>query len=181
MPDLMQDIELIIFDLDGTLVEFPGEELLPGVIEWFEANRSRYKLAIASNSGGVGLRYWMEEGGFGNPDAYPTVDESHQRVVNILDKLLLSVRRGDIKVYQCFAYQAKTTGKWSPTPPGHAQSIVWNESGRKPRPGMLLQAMKDYDVEPSQTLMVGDWPEDRRAAMAAGCHFVNADQFFGRA
>lgn len=45
------------------------------------------------------------------------------------------------------------------------------ESGcecRKPKPGMLLQAMREHDVDPRQSFMIGDLPTDVAAAEAAG-------------
>lgn len=39
---------------------------------------------------------------------------------------------------------------------------------RKPKPGMLLQAMADYDIDVTQSFMVGDKPSDVAAAEAAG-------------
>ncbi|MEI8320413.1 MAG: HAD-IIIA family hydrolase [Alphaproteobacteria bacterium] len=40
---------------------------------------------------------------------------------------------------------------------------------RKPNAGMLLEAMSDLDVTPSETLMIGDDIRDLKAARAAGC------------
>lgn len=39
---------------------------------------------------------------------------------------------------------------------------------RKPRPGMLLDAIARFDIDPSQSLMVGDKQGDLDAAAAAG-------------
>ena len=39
---------------------------------------------------------------------------------------------------------------------------------RKPKPGMLLKAMRDYDLAPSRTALIGDSPGDLQAAGAAG-------------
>lgn len=39
---------------------------------------------------------------------------------------------------------------------------------RKPKPGMLLQAMKDYDIDKENSFLVGDKPSDVTAAEAAG-------------
>jgi len=39
---------------------------------------------------------------------------------------------------------------------------------RKPKPGMLLQAMADYDIDVTKSFMVGDKPSDVAAAEAAG-------------
>jgi len=40
---------------------------------------------------------------------------------------------------------------------------------RKPQPGMLLTMMRQLQVEPSETLYVGDSLRDMQAAHAAGC------------
>jgi len=39
---------------------------------------------------------------------------------------------------------------------------------RKPNPGMLLQAMREFGIDPTQSLMVGDKVADMQAASAAG-------------
>ena len=39
---------------------------------------------------------------------------------------------------------------------------------RKPRPGMLLQAIERFDIDPSRSLMIGDKQGDLDAAAAAG-------------
>ncbi len=53
---------------------------------------------------------------------------------------------------------------------------------RKPKPGMLLQALRDYALDPRQCIMVGDSDKDVRAGAAAGMRTVfvknahNADE-----
>jgi D-glycero-D-manno-heptose 1,7-bisphosphate phosphatase len=54
----------------------------------------------------------------------------------------------------------------APDHPDHATS--W----RKPGPGMLLQAMQDFQTLPQQTVMIGDALRDMQAANAAGCHKI---------
>ncbi|RUO78185.1 D-glycero-beta-D-manno-heptose-1,7-bisphosphate 7-phosphatase [Idiomarina tyrosinivorans] len=39
---------------------------------------------------------------------------------------------------------------------------------RKPKPGMLLQAINDFHLDPAQCVMVGDKPSDMEAAERAG-------------
>ena len=39
---------------------------------------------------------------------------------------------------------------------------------RKPQPGMLLQAIREYGIDPAQSLMLGDKAADMQAAAAAG-------------
>jgi D-glycero-D-manno-heptose 1,7-bisphosphate phosphatase len=50
---------------------------------------------------------------------------------------------------------------------------------RKPGPGMLREAMSDFEADPDETLYVGDRPEDEQAAKNAGVDFVWASEFFG--
>ncbi len=47
----------------------------------------------------------------------------------------------------------------------------WDEGCecRKPRPGMLFQAQRDFSLDLSRTLFIGDDDRDRQAAEAAGC------------
>jgi len=45
-------------------------------------------------------------------------------------------------------------------------------SCRKPSPEMYLQAMQDFNVQPSRTVVIGDSLSDLQAAAAAGCHRV---------
>ena len=42
---------------------------------------------------------------------------------------------------------------------------------RKPAPGMLLTAMRDFDADPAECVMYGDMPSDEAAAKAAGVRF----------
>lgn len=43
---------------------------------------------------------------------------------------------------------------------------------RKPKPGLLLEAMKDFFIEKSRTIFVGDMDSDSKAAKAAGVEFI---------
>ena len=43
---------------------------------------------------------------------------------------------------------------------------------RKPKPGMLLKAAKDFNIDLSQSYMVGDSENDIKAGMAAGCKSI---------
>lgn len=50
---------------------------------------------------------------------------------------------------------------------------------RKPVPGLLLSLMERNKAIPKDTLFVGNDETDRQAAMAAGCQFAWAWDFFG--
>jgi len=173
--------KLIVFDYDGTLVEAFTHDLLDGVAEWFANNRGLYHFAIVNNFGGVGLRLWMETDSWGAPADLPTEDETYQRVSDTLMKLGLYVRNRDIICYFSFLYQSRN-GNWSPRPHGKEQAIEWQIESRKPNNGLLLQAMKDADVTPSETLVVGDnWHgEDAVMARKSGADFILASEFFSK-
>ena len=54
---------------------------------------------------------------------------------------------------------------------------------RKPKPGMLLKAAEDFNIDLSQSYMIGDGENDIKAGKAAGCKTVllNAvDEEFGQ-
>ena len=43
---------------------------------------------------------------------------------------------------------------------------------RKPKPGMILQAAKDFNIDLSESFMIGDGENDVRAGIAAGCKSI---------
>jgi len=169
--------KLIIFDLDGTLAENDATVFYPEVQTWLNQSDNPHWM-IATNQGGIGLRYWMETDGFGEPDKYPTLQSFEARLYKLLPGLLPN----DFKftVLMCARYQSKKSGKWCPVPEWGVGLAMWNEDWRKPAPGMLLHAMTITGVTPEQTLMVGDDETDQQAAIAAGCHFQWAWEFFRR-
>lgn len=170
---------LYIMDVDGTIAMSYSDELLPEAAKFFaEFDWEHDKLALATNQGGVGLRYWMEQGGFGEPEKYPTESQVTVRLILLRDQIV-----GDkierCAVYACFAYQSKKSGKWAPTP--YAAGEIpneWREDWRKPAPGMLLAAMKRFGETPENTVMIGNSDDDKGAAAAAGVRFIDEFEFF---
>lgn len=56
---------------------------------------------------------------------------------------------------------------------------------RKPRPGMLMKAAEDFNIDLSQSYMIGDSENDVKAGLAAGCKTVllsepQSDSDFGQ-
>ena len=175
MLTLPDGIKAIIFDLDGTLVAFPGDDLLPHVKETIAHLKATYpalKYGVASNQGGVGLRAWMEDDHFGQPERYPTELATRQRVEHVLAQIGL-----EADVIMSFAYCSQK-GKWAPTPREKQGVPEWSKEFRKPAPGMLDWLIKLWGYQPQQVLMVGDWNEDSTAAVNAGCQFMWANGFF---
>lgn len=173
----MKEYKLYLFDLDGTLALMDGNTLYPDAAQWLETNKDKSWM-IVTNQGGIGLRLWMETGGFGDPAKYPTFEDFHARIEALfpeMDGFALGT-----KVVVCARYQSKKTGEWSPLPQKGSWLSMWQQDWRKPAPGMLLYAMRIKEALPSTTLMVGDSEEDQQAAAAAGCDFMWAWEFFGR-
>lgn len=169
--------KLILFDLDGTLAPFDSDTLYPDAAQWL-ANETYHAWMIVTNQGGVGLRYWMEKDGFGEPEKYPTLEDVTKRIDNLFPAM--PANEQDSSVLMCVRYQSKKSGEWCPVPDKGGWMSIWRKDWRKPAPGMLLHAMvvKGYEVD--VTLMVGDSAEDEQAAQAAGCAFMWAWDFFGR-
>jgi len=47
---------------------------------------------------------------------------------------------------------------------------------RKPKPGMLVKAAKDFNIDLSQSFMIGDSDNDMTAGSAAGCKCIRIDR-----
>jgi HAD superfamily hydrolase (TIGR01662 family) len=151
--------DLIIFDLDGTLVETKNGAIfrkseddwkwIPGVLEMVRGlKREGIKIAIASNQGGVAFGFLQ----------WPALKQEILKVASDI---------GTPYVYFEFSH-----------PNGNVPDFTYESSRRKPGPDMFLQAMQDAHVGPEHTLAVGDREEDEQAAERAGVDFIWAHEFF---
>lgn len=179
MIDVPENIRLIIFDVDGTIADRDSDQLYEDAAHYFSYGEQQHYWALATNQGGVGLRLWMEAEGFGEPENYPTEKDITRRLYALTEQIAPDGDDGrEVTWYVCYAYQSKKSGKWAPV--GDKSLCEWQHEFRKPAPGMLIQAMGEYECQGLDTLMVGDGEEDLHAAEAAGVHFLTADTFFGR-
>lgn len=169
---------LTIFDLDGTLTEKWGTEVLPGVPQ--RLSRLDGQGAVATNQAGVG---WHAVEG----DPYPRPTEVGRRLVRVAGALpvleealwLVAIGTEDVSL---------TPGRWRALAGAvtRAAAPLWVRTSsdltwRKPNPGMLLEACRTFEVAPADTVFVGDLKSDAAAAAAAGVSFVPADRYFDRA
>lgn len=156
-------MRLVIFDKDNTLIaacgkrpaNAPAEQVpLPGVVAKLAQLRSLgYKLAIASNQGGVAWGFLTES------QAQALVKDAARKV-------------GGVDFWRCCCYDERAVVR-NPSSP-----FAQPSRRRKPAPGMLREIMRVAQVTPAQTMMVGDQESDRQAAEAAGVRFVWAKEFF---
>lgn len=157
----IKEYKLVIFDDENTISRTKsGErnrktvddwELYPDVLPRLGALQARgVKVGIASNKGGVAFGYHGPE-------------EVEWQMTILGARVLADAVR------------------WCPHhPDGHVVPYAGPCTCRKPYPGMLLEIMKQLQVSPEDTLMVGDRPEDKAAAIQAGCDFQLANEFFDR-
>ncbi len=158
--NLPSHVKLIIFDVDGTLVETKSGatfrktaddwQWLPGRIERLhQLDAQDIFLALATNQAGVAF-------------GYLDYHEMRQELRIMADE----GRIGFIGI--CFTH-----------PQAKIEEYRKDSDRRKPGPGMLLDAMGALKIGPIHTLMVGDRPEDEQAAQAAGVAFAWSKDFFG--
>lgn len=166
--------KLAIFDIDGTLTEIRPEvrekhprlvtpnhlgeqQPIPGVVEALAALKAAgLKIALATNRGGVAF-------------GYTTLAEAQALVEEAAEMCGVP----EARKYLC-PYHARARG------PRAVTEFAREDDCRKPNPGMLVEALGDYDVQTADAFYVGDMDSDREAAENAGIDFYPADAFFGR-
>jgi histidinol-phosphate phosphatase family protein len=169
--DLTPPIDLYLFDVDGTLVTTKSGETfrktaddwqwLPGRKEALQALLAQGKhIALVTNQGGVAFGYFRIE------DMRIALETlAHDLWCEWPD--VEDICEG-IDYFACWTHPTGTVPSYT----------VADDFHRKPNPGMLLQAMLEHQVGPTNTLMVGDMTDDARAAVRAGCRFEWANEFF---
>ena len=148
----------IFLDRDGTLV--PDDEragnpaavtLAEGVAPALRRLRDAgFRLVVATNQGGVA------RGRFTEAD----VDAYHRRLSDLLDDAT-ALKRTIERFYYCPFHPKGTV-------PEYAREHPW----RKPRPGMLQQAIQDMELDAERSWIIGDSPRDVEAGRAAGLRTV---------
>jgi D,D-heptose 1,7-bisphosphate phosphatase len=145
----------VFFDRDGTLIGNPGYlnhpdqvELLDGAGEAVRELRALgYRTVVVSNQSGVARGIVTEE----------MLGRIHERLGE-----LLAVKGASLdKIYYC---------------PYHPDGVVpeyrKDSEWRKPRPGMLLAAADEMQIELTRSWMIGDNERDVEAGRSAGCRTI---------
>lgn len=142
----------VIFDRDGVLNVDTGYAFDPDKLEWMPGARA----AVARvNAAGVAAVITTNQSGIGR--GYYTEDQMHAFHAEMLRQLAADGARID-RIY--FAPHHED----APEP----RYRVANHPDRKPNPGMLLKALTDFAVSPSDAIMIGDKESDMEAARRAG-------------
>jgi len=146
----------LFLDRDGVvnvekeyLYKIEDFEFIDGIFELCKHYQDlEYKIFIVTNQSGIARKYYSEE------------DYKH-----LTNWMLQEFKKRNItidKVYHC----------------PHHPDINAECSCRKPEPGMILQAKKEFDIDLTHSLMVGDKERDIEAALNAG---INKTYLFDEA
>lgn len=154
--NLTQKQKAVFLDRDGTINQYVGFlrdiddfALLPGVAEAIkEINASGYLAIVVTNQpviarGEVSL-------------------EELEAIHNKMETLLGQEGAYLDAVYFCPHHPHKGYA-------GERPEYKVDCACRKPKPGMLLQAAADFNIDLSQSWMIGDGENDVKAGKAAGC------------
>ena len=149
----------IFLDRDGTINKYVGFlrkeeefELLPGVAEAVKKiNKSGYLAVVVTNQPVIARGEVTFEG----------LETIHKKM-----ETLLGMEGAYLDgIYFCPHHPHSGYD-------GEVKELKIDCDCRKPKPGMLLKAVKDLNIDLSQSYMVGDGENDIKAGKAAGCKTV---------
>jgi D-glycero-D-manno-heptose 1,7-bisphosphate phosphatase len=143
--ELIYHSEQGIIDSPFTAQQF---RLLPGIGEAVKKFREmEYKVIVVSNQPGIAKGYVSEE-------SFEKISRKMKEEL-IKEGVLLD------REYYCFHH-----------PQARIKKYRANCECRKPKPGMLLQAAQDLDIDLPQSWMIGDGLTDVQAGKKAGCRTI---------
>jgi D-glycero-D-manno-heptose 1,7-bisphosphate phosphatase len=154
----MSFMKAVFLDKDGTLIHNvpynvdPDKiQLCDGAIEGLRSlHLANYKLFIITNQSGVARGYFLET-------ALAAVEQR-------LRDLLASAGVPLAGFYYCPHH-----------PKGTIAPYAIDCNCRKPQPGLLHQASRDFNIDLSQSWFIGDILHDVEAGRAAGCRTILID------
>lgn len=157
--NLKQKQKAIFLDRDGTINKYVGFlrnidqfELLPGVAEAIKKINESGFLAIVITNQPVIARGEV------------TVDQL-QLIHNKMETLLGAEGAYLDAIYYCPHHPHKGYE-------GEIPELKIDCECRKPKPGMLIKAAEDFNIDLGQSWMIGDGENDVKAGIAAGCKTI---------
>ena len=157
--NLRQKQKAVFLDRDGTINVYKGFlrniddlELLPGAAEAIrKINASGYLCIVVTNQPVIAR----------GEVTYEELEQIHNKLETLLG------REGAYldAIYFCPHHPDKGFE-------GEIPELKFACTCRKPKPGMLLQAAEDYNIDLSASWMIGDGENDVLAGRAAGCRTV---------
>jgi len=152
---MLEKRKAVFLDKDGTIIPDVPYNVNPdlislqeGVIEGLQLLQEQgYVFVVISNQAGVARGYFEWE--------------ALENVKHKIDFLLSDAGIQIEKYYFCPHH-----------PQGKLPQYSISCSCRKPEPGMILQALKDLNIDPAKSWMIGDILNDVEAGNKAGCRTV---------
>ncbi len=150
----MDSKKAIFLDRDGVINKELGDyvctfedfEILPHNYGTLKELQDRgYLILVATNQGGLAKGWYTEE----------TLKKMHDHVAQDYLKHGITISH----FYYC----------------PHHPNFTGDCDCRKPKPGMLLQGIKDFDLDPALCYFIGDKHTDVEAAEAAGMTGIKID------
>ena len=157
--NLQKKQKAIFLDRDGTINKFVGFlknidefELLPGTAEAIrEINESGYLVIVVTNQPVVAR----------GDVSFSDLEQIHDKMETLLGEKGAYLNA----IYFCPHHPDKGFI-------GEIEDLKIECTCRKPKPGMLLDAAKDFNIDLSCSWMIGDDEKDIKAGKAAGCKTV---------
>jgi D-glycero-D-manno-heptose 1,7-bisphosphate phosphatase len=148
-PTLFLDRDGVLNEDRGYVHRWEDFRWIPGAKETIAAfNRAGWLVIVVTNQSGVGRGYYAEA-------------DMHALHARMNEDLAAAGGRIDA-IYFCPDHPDAPLERYRhPDPPN-----------RKPNPGMILQALRDWPVDRAASVLVGDKPSDMEAASRAGVRGV---------
>jgi len=173
----------IIFDIDGTLTgalsSYPNDGfkkhpkdviVLPGVLEGMKFHHDKnYVMVGASNQGGCSAI--NPESGKPRKNIEDAIKEM-EYTLYLIPNLEAIYFCPDYEGNQCYKVSRDKNHEIFYRSPS---AIFKQHSFRKPGAGMLTKIAIDYNLDLSESWMIGDRAEDMEAANNANCDFMDAE------
>lgn len=150
----------IFLDRDDTIIEDPGYISSPDQVKLLQFASSAisdfrkmgYKLVVISNQSGIARGIITEQ----------ALGQIHEKLKQLLGEQNAYLDR----IYYCPYH-----------PDGVIQKYRKDSDWRKPKPGMLLAAAKEMNLNLSDSWMIGNTYQDVAAGKAAGCRTILIKQY----
>ncbi|HJO93299.1 MAG TPA: HAD family hydrolase [Victivallales bacterium] len=151
----MKKNKACFLDRDGVLIEEVNYLSYPSQILIFENSYKAlkllrdndYKIIVITNQAGVARGYFKET----------DITVIHKEIDRFLSLKKLSID----KYYYCPHHPEGTVPEYS-----------FECACRKPAPGLIFQAVKDFDIDLGESFLIGDKMSDINSAKNAGCFSI---------